>query len=225
MIIVEARGVSRRFALQEKQVVALPLVSLEVRAEEFVAVTGPSGSGKSTLLNLLSGLDTPTSGEVFFRGESLASLRDRQLARLRNEAFGFIFQTPHILPYKTVAENVALPLQYDHRRSAAAMQSSVDALLSYVGLSDLAPRYPTTLSGGELQRLVFARALVNNPAVIFADEPTGSLDAENSRRLLELLREQAHCGTPIIMASHDPRAIEYSTRRIDLDKFAYAPDG
>jgi putative ABC transport system ATP-binding protein len=188
---------------------------------EFVAVTGPSGSGKSTLLNLLGGLDKPTGGEVWFRGQRLDLLGETVLARIRNEQFGFIFQTPHIISYKTVMENTALAFHYGGRGQHATRWRDVNDLLDYVGLGKLAMRYPATLSGGELQRLVFARALVNHPSVIFADEPTGSLDGENSRRLLELLSDQALHGTTVLMATHDAEAIGYSTRRVDLDKFSY----
>lgn len=223
MSLIEGHELSRSFTLEGSHVIALRTVSLELKTGELVAITGPSGSGKSTLLNLLSGLDKPSGGEVLFRGALLSELSEPELASLRNTAFGFIFQTPHVLPYKTVRENVALPFHYGSLADGAAMWDRVDGLLGYVGLAELATRYPSTLSGGELQRLVFARALVKDPSVIFADEPTGSLDAENSRRLLTLLREQAQMGKSVMMATHDSAAIQYATRRIDLDKFVDAP--
>lgn len=220
MIVIESRGVSRTFASNGKEITALHPVSLKVMGGEFLIVIGPSGSGKSTLLNLLSGLDKPTEGEVLFQGEALSALNGRKLAWLRNGAFGFVFQTPHVIPHKTVAENVALPFQYGRPSPRTAMWHSLDSLLNYVGLAELAARYPNTLSGGELQRLVFARALIKDPFVIFADEPTGTLDAENSRHLLELLLDQAQRGKSIVMASHDPSALQYGTSRLDLDKFS-----
>ena len=220
MSVLEADSVSRTYAQSTARVNALRPVSLRVEAGEFLAVTGPSGSGKSTLLNLLSGLDTPSGGAVRFDGRTLSSLQEPDLAILRNRSFGFIFQTPHVLPYKTVAENVALPFHYGGRSTdRKQIKRRVESLLEYVGLAAQKDRSPSTLSGGELQRVVFARAMVGEPGVIFADEPTGSLDAENSKRLLELLKEQASLGKMVIMASHDRTAVSYATGHCVLDKF------
>jgi len=199
--------------------VALPPISLSIAAGDFIVITGPSGSGKSTLLNILSGLDRPSSGDVEFRGQSLLDLDDAALAALRNTSFGFVFQTPHTLPYRTVFENVMLPFQYGPPTSAANMKSKVIDLLDYVGLRDFAQRYPNTLSVGEQQRLVFARALVREPEVILADEPTGSLDGENSRNILGLLRDQADRNRTILMVTHDEEAMQAGTRHIHVDKF------
>ena len=194
-------------------------VSLEVQGGEFLVVTGPSGSGKSTLLNILGGLDQPTTGEVVYRDQSLSMLDEPALARLRNDTFGFVFQTPHTLPDKSVLENILLPFQYGTQMPDREKYEHADALLAYVGLTDLAARYPNTLSVGELQRVVFARALVRDPEIILADEPTGSLDAENSKRLLDLLDDQAQKGRTIIMVTHDERAMAIGTRQLRVDKY------
>lgn len=182
-------------------------------------ISGSSGSGKSTLLNILSGLDRPSSGEVEFRGQSLLDLNDTALAALRNTSFGFVFQAPHTLPYRTVFENVTLPFQYGPPTPAAELKRRARELLDYVGLGDCAQRYPNTLSVGEQQRLVFARALVREPEVILADEPTGSLDGDNSRKILGLLRDQADRNRTILMVTHDDKAMDIGTRHIHIDKF------
>lgn len=194
-------------------------VSVRVYRGEFLIVTGPSGSGKSTFLNILGGLDQPSSGEVLYRGQSLKTLDEPALARLRNETFGFVFQSPHILPDRTVLENVLLPFQYGAGISSNDKHNRSRQLLEYVGLADLAARYPNTLSVGELQRVVFARALVRNPEIILADEPTGSLDADNSRRLLGLLKDQVSKGRTIIMVTHDEQAMKIGARHLRIDKY------
>ena len=220
--LIQGDGLSRTFDFAGMSITALAPTSLAVGPGELLALTGPSGSGKSTLLNLLSGLDRPTAGEVRFESQPLASLNDAQAAALRNNAFGFIFQTPHLLPYKTVAENVALPCSYGGDGHAGDVHERVYGLLDYVGLAEYATHYPRMLSAGELQRVVFARALVNRPRILFADEPTGSLDAENAHRVLSLLRQEAVAGKCVIMATHDPEAMRFATRRLNLDKFSHA---
>ncbi len=218
-VVIEARSVGRCFTIGGHNITALARVSVAVRRGELLVITGPSGSGKSTLLNLLSGLDRPSSGEVFFKGTSLGSISEQVLAGLRNNGFGFIFQTPHLLPDKTIFENVALPFRYGDIVDPELWRNRCLELLEYVGLSHLNQRYPATLSGGEMQRVVFARALTRKPEIIFADEPTGSLDAENSTRLMTLLQEQTQKGRTVIMVSHDADAIAYGTKTLLLDKF------
>lgn len=218
MVILEADRVSRSFVIGNSASLALPEHSLSVAAGEFLVITGPSGSGKSTLLNVLSSLDKPTSGEVRYRGRSLAALSRHEVAALRNLRFGFIFQTPHLLPDRTVIENVMLPFQYGDPRPSKEVHTRCSELLDYVGLAEMAGRYPDTLSGGEMQRVVFARALARRPEVIFADEPTGSLDAGNSRKLLDLLKMQTELGCSVIMATHDVEGISYGTRIVRLEK-------
>ena len=145
-------------------------------------------------------------------------MADGQVALLRNSAFGFIFQTPHLLVDRTVAENISLPFHYGEQANKNDMDSRCRELLSYIGMADLADRYPDTLSGGEMQRVVFARALVRRPTLIFADEPTGSLDADNSEKIMKLLQEQTRQGCTVVMVSHDPEAVRYGSRVLRLEK-------
>lgn len=217
-MILTAERISRHFVIGERQVQALDTVSLSVPAGAFLVITGPSGSGKSTLLNLLSGFDTPSTGSVCFHGRGLETLGNREAALLRNKAFGFIYQTPHLLADKTVLENVKLPFHYGEWRDPDAVTDRCLQLLDYVGLSDLVERYPSTLSGGEMQRVVFARALTREPEIIFADEPTGSLDAVNSENILNMLREQTEKGRSVIMVTHDNDAIQFGSSQLVLQK-------
>ncbi len=218
MLLLEARALSRSFAAAGVVQTVLAAVSVQLAAGEFLVITGPSGSGKSTLLNLLSGLDQPTAGEVRFRGQLLATLSATAIARLRNASFGHIFQTPHLLPDRTVEENVALPFQYGSACPKATMEARVSELLTYVGLEEMARRRVANLSGGEMQRVVFARALVRQPEVIFADEPTGSLDAANSQRILQLLQRQTEEGRAVVLVTHDPQVAACGTARVHLEK-------
>lgn len=217
-MILSAEDISRSFSIGDRLVQALAPVSVAVSAGEFLVVTGPSGSGKSTLLNLLSGFDTPTAGSVCFHGKQLSSLSGRESANLRNRSFGFIYQTPYLLHDKTVLENVALPFHYGSWVPSAEVKQRCEYLLEYVGLEDLADRYPATLSGGEMQRVVFARALAREPEIIFADEPTGSLDGKNSDKILDMLRQQTVSGRTVIMVTHDADAILYGSKFISLSK-------
>lgn len=217
-LILKAENISRDYAIGKRKVRALEPVDVEVDAGQFWVVTGPSGSGKTTLLNLLSGFDRPTDGFVEFRGTCLASLSDFKVSQLRNDSFGFIHQTPHLMSHKTVLENVALPFLYGAWLGSTKVYQRSREMLEYVGMLELENRYPATLSGGEMQRVVFARALVRDPEVIFADEPTGSLDADNSGRILKLLRQQSELGRSVIMVSHDADAVKYGSYRLSLSK-------
>ncbi len=218
MALLEAEKVCRYYEAGKIRSLALPETSLAVEPHEFLVITGPSGAGKSTLLNLLGGLDLPSGGEVRYGGHNLSTMPESRLARLRNNSFGFIFQTPHLLIDRTVAENIALPFHYGLPASGSEIHNRCRELLSYIGMAEMADRYPDTLSGGEMQRVVFARALVRRPTVIFADEPTGSLDADNSERLLELLQSQARQGCTVIMVSHELKAVGYGSRVLRLEK-------
>ncbi|WP_163339072.1 ABC transporter ATP-binding protein [Desulfopila sp. IMCC35008] len=217
-MILTAEKISRHFVIGERQVQALDTVTLSVSAGAFLVITGPSGSGKSTLLNLLSGFDKPSTGSVCFHGRGLETLGNREAALLRNKAFGFIYQTPHLLADKTVLENVKLPFHYGEWCDQDAVTDRCLELLEYVGLSDLTDRYPSTLSGGEMQRVVFARALAREPEIIFADEPTGSLDAMNAEKILKMLREQTEMGRSVIMVTHDNDAIQFGSSQLVLRK-------
>jgi len=187
-ILLEASNVDRYFEVGSHAVQALSQTSITVNRGDFLVITGPSGSGKSTLLNLLSGLDHPSHGDVYFKGESLSQMSPGRFSLLRNENFGFIFQIPHLLPDKTVFENTFLPFHYSQHFNSAVALAKCYELLENIGLGHLADRYPNTLSGGEMQRVVFARALTREPDIIFADEPTGNLDGKSSKNILQLLQ-------------------------------------
>jgi putative ABC transport system ATP-binding protein len=192
---------------------ALNGVSLEVFSGEFVAICGPSGSGKSTLLNLIGALDRPDSGELWVAGEDLTRSHG-DLAGFRARKVGFIFQLHNLIPSLTAIENVLIPTLELNGRDAPARARE---LLERVGLADKAHRRPPELSGGERQRVAVARALVNNPALILADEPTGSLDSKTERAVLELLRElQSERGVTLILVTHDPRVAQSADRVIEL---------
>jgi len=191
---------------------ALDHCSLSVEPGEWIAVMGPSGSGKSTLVNLIGCLDRPTSGEIWLDGENVASLSSAELNRVRAEKIGFVFQQFHLIPYLTAVENVMLA-QYFH--SMTDEQEALDAL-ARVGLKDRARHIPSQLSGGEQQRVCIARALINDPRIILADEPTGNLDAVNEEIVLRLLRELHRQGRTIIMVTHDPVVARLADRRIEL---------
>lgn len=217
-MILRAVNISRDYAIGKRRVRALEPVDVEVGAGQFWVVTGPSGSGKTTLLNLLSGFDRPTAGVVTYRGTRLAALSDFRVAQLRNASFGFIHQTPYLMSHKTVLENVALPFLYGAWLGSGKVRRRCCEMLEYVGLLELEKRYPATLSGGEMQRVVFARALVRDPEVIFADEPTGNLDADNSGRILKMLKQQSELGRCVIMVTHDADAVHYGSYRLSLAK-------
>src|SRR3984893_15916906 len=191
---------------------ALDDVSLEVAPGEWLAVMGPSGSGKSTLVNLIGCLDRPTSGEIWLDGEDVARISTQDLNRARAEKVGFIFQQFHLIPYLTALENVMLA-QYFH-----SMTDEQEALvaLAHVGLKDRAHHLPSQLSGGEQQRVCIARALINDPKIILADEPTGNLDAMNEEIVLGLLRDLHRQGRTIVMVTHDPVVARLGDRRIEL---------
>jgi putative ABC transport system ATP-binding protein len=211
---VSARGVVRRFGTGEAAVEALRGVSLDVPTGEFVAVMGPSGSGKSTLMHILAGLDVPDEGSVEIGGEEITAMGDRQLTELRRTHIGFVFQAFNLLPTLSAEENILLPLKLAGRRADAAW---VDAVIERVGLAERREHRPSQLSGGQQQRVAVARALVAEPTVLFADEPTGNLDSQASGEVLDLLREAVDAfGQTTVMVTHDPAAAERTDRVIHL---------
>src|SRR5436305_3179398 len=191
---------------------ALDHISLHVAAGEWLSIMGPSGSGKSTLVNLIGCLDQPTSGEIWLDGENVAGISASELNRVRAEKIGFIFQQFHLIPFLTAVENVMLA-QYFH--SMTDEKEAVEAL-ARVGLGDRAHHLPSQMSGGEQQRVCIARALINDPRIILADEPTGNLDAQNEEIVLRLLREFHQQGRTIVMVTHDPVVARLADRRIEL---------
>ncbi len=202
-MIIVAEGLSKRYRSGPREVTVLDGVDLRVEPREFVAVVGPSGSGKTTLLGLLAGLDRPTSGTVRLDGVDLGTLDEDGRARLRAEKVGFVFQTFQLLPTLTALENVLVPLELAGAADGRARERAV-SLLERVGLGDRMDHYPAQLSGGEQQRVAIARAFANEPKILFADEPTGNLDAETGATIVELLFElNRESTTTIVLVTHD----------------------
>lgn len=208
--IIETRGVTKYF--DEGAIRALDGVDLIIREGEFVAIVGPSGSGKSTLLHLLGALDTPTSGHVVVDGTDMATESD--LASFRRRTVGFVFQLHNLIPTLSAVENVQIPL-IESGLTSSKRRSRALALLDQVGLGERAESLPTKLSGGERQRVAIARALVNEPRILIADEPTGAVDSENSRRIMDLLRAiNEERGTTLVVVTHDPEVAKRADRVI-----------
>jgi putative ABC transport system ATP-binding protein len=211
---VELRTVIKTYGAGERAVTALAGIDVAIPPATFTAVMGPSGSGKSTLLHCAAGLDRPTGGEVLIDGVRTGGLSERALTRLRRERVGFVFQAFNLIAALTAAQNVTLPLRLAGKRPAAGQ---VSAMLAEVGLADRAGHRPSELSGGQQQRVAIARALVTRPAVLFADEPTGALDAASSREVLRLLRAAVdRHGQTIVMVTHDPFAAAHADRVLFL---------
>ena len=210
---VRAVQITKDYGEGEASVRALCTVSVDVAPGEFLAVMGPSGSGKSTLMHLLAGLDRPTDGEVFIAGRNITTMKDKELTLLRRQQVGFIFQAFNLIPQLTAEENIALPLALGGQK----VNGQVSALIEQVGLGDRADHKPTELSGGQQQRVAVARALVTEPAVVFADEPTGNLDSKSSDDILGLLRNAAdERGQTTVMVTHEAHAAAYADRVIYL---------
>jgi putative ABC transport system ATP-binding protein len=212
---VEARALRKTLVQGETYVHALRGVDLAVEAGSFVAIMGPSGSGKSTLLHLVGALDTPSGGELRVAGRSLAGLDEAALTELRRDAVGFVFQFFNLLPTLTAAENVLLPALIAGER-AARREARAAELLELVGLADRAEHLPAQLSGGEQQRISIARALLREPDLVLADEPTGNLDTRSGQVVLDLLRRIADGGQTVVMVSHDPNAASRADRVVFL---------
>jgi putative ABC transport system ATP-binding protein len=214
-VVLRAIDLVKDYPMNGETVHALRGVSLTVRAGEYVAIAGPSGSGKSTLLQLLGGIDTPTSGSVEVDGVQLGRLGDRALTRLRLLRLGFVFQRFHLLPVLTAVENVELPMA-EAGAGRAERRARALELLGYVGLDTRASHRATQLSGGEMQRVAIARALANRPAVILADEPTGELDADTGRGILDLFRRLSLDGATLIVVTHDERLAAEAGRVVHM---------
>ncbi|MBP6871552.1 MAG: ABC transporter ATP-binding protein [Bacteroidales bacterium] len=207
--------ITRHFKVGLEVVQALRGVSTVIKKNEFVALMGASGSGKSTLMNLVGCLDTPTSGQYFLNGNDVSKLDDNELAEIRNKEIGFIFQTFNLLPRSTALDNVMLPLIYAGIGKNDRMERAVKALEA-VGLSDRMNHKPNELSGGQRQRVATARALVNNPSLILADEPTGNLDSRTSDEIMALLVDIHKAGNTIILVTHEESIARYAHRIIRL---------
>ncbi|MDM1345804.1 ABC transporter ATP-binding protein [Myroides marinus] len=213
--IIEVREIKRDFKLGSETVHVLKGVNLEIEKGDYVALMGPSGSGKSTLMNILGCLDTPTSGAYFLDGKDVSVLKDDQLAEIRNKSIGFVFQTFNLLPRTTALDNVALPMVYAGN-SKSERDERAKEVLDQVGLSDRMDHHPNQLSGGQRQRVAVARALVNRPAIILADEPTGNLDTKTSIEIMHLFDEIHANGNTVILVTHEEDIAEHAHRIIRL---------
>ena len=213
--MIELQNVSKVYRTDRVETLALDNVNLAVARGEFVSVMGPSGCGKSTLLNLMGLLDEPSQGRVEIDGAPVASYRDRQLSRLRNEKVGFIFQQFHLIPDLSVVDNVEIPLLY-RRLSGGERRRRALAALDRVGLASRVHHFPTQLSGGQQQRVAVARAIVGGPRLLLADEPTGNLDSHMGDEVMALLEELHGEGVTVVMVTHDPRLAERTGRTVRL---------
>jgi putative ABC transport system ATP-binding protein len=215
MALVELRNVSKIYHLGGEEIRALDDVTLDIASGEFISIIGPSGSGKSTLMHILGCLDSPTKGTINLDGTHIQNARPRDLARIRNEKIGFVFQFFNLLPKLNVLQNVELPMIY----SAAPKRERQDralAALKLVGMENRAKHRPMQLSGGQQQRAAIARALVNDPRIIFADEPTGNLDSNTGEAILQLFCQLSQEGRTIALVTHDPEIAARTPRRIEI---------
>jgi putative ABC transport system ATP-binding protein len=213
--LIHLEGVTKVFYTDEVETHALAGIHLDLNKGEYVSISGPSGCGKSTLLSILGLLDTPTSGTYILNGQSVANLNLSQRARIRNREVGFIFQAFNLIGDLTVYENVELPLTYRGKPSAERKKRVNDAL-ERVGMAHRTKHFPSQLSGGQQQRVAVARAVVGEPSILLADEPTGNLDSTNGEAVMDLLRELHRAGATICMVTHDPRYAQYAQRTISL---------
>jgi putative ABC transport system ATP-binding protein len=213
--LIRLQGIGKVYTTEELETHALVDVDLEIAEGEYVAIAGPSGCGKTTLLSILGLLDSPTTGEYELEGRPVASLSPAERARARNRRIGFVFQAFNLIGELTVAENVELPLIYRGQGSDERKRRLKEAL-DRVGMIHRINHYPTQLSGGQQQRVAVARAIAVEPAILLADEPTGNLDSENGRQVMDLLIELHRAGTTICMVTHDPRYAEDALRAVHL---------
>lgn len=213
--IIDIKGITRDFPLGSEIVKVLKGIDLTIKKGEYVALMGPSGSGKSTLMNLLGCLDTPTSGSYVLNGKDVSQMSDDELAGIRNKEIGFVFQTFNLLPRTTALDNVALPMVYAGYKKPERNERATE-VLTQVGLSDRMDHKPNQLSGGQRQRVAVARALVNHPSIILADEPTGNLDSKTSVEIMNLFDEIHANGNTVILVTHEEDIAEHAHRIIRL---------
>lgn len=213
--LIQLQGVRKVFFTDEVETHALADVHLDIREGEYVAINGPSGCGKTTLLSILGLLDTPSDGSYLLEEQPVTNLSPAERARIRNRRIGFVFQAFNLIGDLTVAENVELPLTY-RGMSGGKRTELVQQALEKVGMSHRAKHYPVQLSGGQQQRVAVARAVVGDPAILLADEPTGNLDSTNGEAVMELLRALNRAGATVCMVTHDPRYAKHADRSIHL---------
>ncbi|MCY4419588.1 MAG: ABC transporter ATP-binding protein [Cytophagales bacterium] len=209
------RGLSKTYQMGSEIIHALRDISLSVEEGEYLAITGPSGSGKSTLMHMMGCLDSPSAGNYWIRNKEISTWKESELAKIRNQDIGFVFQFFNLLPRFTALENVALPLIYSGRPRKERIERGTH-ILSTVGLADRIHHKPSQLSGGQQQRVAIARALINQPALVLADEPTGNLDSQSSEEVMGLFKELQNKGHTLIIVTHDKQIAEQTNRIIRL---------
>src|SRR2546425_10148527 len=215
MALVELRNVSKIYHLGGEEIRALDDLSLDIQEGEFISIIGPSGSGKSTLMHILGCLDSPTSGTIKLDGTMIHDASPRELARIRNQKIGFVFQFFNLLPKLNVLQNVELPMIYSGLPARKRRERAMEAL-TMVEMENRARHRPSQLSGGQQQRAAIARALVNHPRIVFADEPTGNLDSHTGEAILQLFRNLSQQGRTIVLVTHDPEIAAVTPRRIEI---------
>ena len=214
-MIIETKDLYKEYQVGSQKIKAINNIDLSVKKGEFISIMGPSGSGKTTLMNIIGCLDSPTSGSYHLNGKSVSQLSDDELANIRNEEIGFVFQSFHLLSKNSALDNVMLPLKYAGTNKVDAIERS-NAVLKQVGLSDRAKHSPAELSGGQQQRVAIARALVNKPSILFADEPTGNLDSKTGADVMNLFKELNKDGQTIIIITHEDNIAKQSNRIITI---------
>lgn len=213
--VIDLQGVGRSYVMGQEQIHALRSVTFSIARGEYVALMGPSGSGKSTLMNLIGCLDTPSKGAYFLSGQEVSRMNDQQLAEVRNREIGFVFQTFNLLPRLTALENVALPLVYAGVSRTERLHRAAE-VLDRVGLTSRMKHKPNELSGGQRQRVAVARALVNRPSILLADEPTGNLDSKTSIDIMNLFADIHAQGNTIVLVTHEEEIARYAHRIVRL---------
>jgi putative ABC transport system ATP-binding protein len=215
MALIETRDLWKTYVMGSEEIHALRGVSIEIERGEYVAIMGPSGSGKSTLMNLIGCLDTPSKGSYLLNGKQVSEMNDNELARIRNEEIGFVFQTFNLLPRASALQNVELPLVYAGITSKDRQQRA-RAALDKVELSSRMTHRPNELSGGQRQRVAIARALVNNPSILLADEPTGNLDSKTGAEIMALFARLHEAGNTIVLVTHEADVASFAKRAIHV---------
>lgn len=216
MSLLSLSNINKSFLTEDIETHALSNINLEIAQGEYVSLSGPSGCGKSTLLSILGLLDTATSGQYLFNGQDVTGFSRDKRAQLRCYDIGFVFQSFNLISSLTISENIMLPLTYQTGVSKSQMQNKVDEVLERVGMQHRANHFPSQLSGGQQQRVAVARALVNDPKIIFADEPTGNLDSHNAEKVMALFDQLHRDGSTICMVTHDPRSAQMAQRQVSI---------